>query len=99
MRSMTTPVSPDRPARIVLLVGEPGSGKSQLGRALSDGLGLPFLARDQVRRGLYFTAGAWTGAPGPIPSSASAIASFLAVIERMAALGISCVAEYVVREA
>lgn len=94
----THPTGDARP-RLVLLVGEPGSGKTRLGWTLSDALGIPFLARDQVRRGLYFTAGAWTSVPGPIPSGERAVAAFLSVIETMAELGISCIAEYVVRRA
>jgi predicted kinase len=50
---------------VALLVGEPGSGRSSLGRALSDALILPLLARDQVRRSLDSTARAWAAGPGP----------------------------------
>jgi predicted kinase len=85
------------PPRVVLLVGEPGSGKTQLGLALSAELGVPFLARDQVRRGMYATAGAWSDAPGPVPTAEEAVDAFLSVVETMTVNGISCVVEYVVR--
>jgi len=85
--------------RVVLLVGEPGSGKTELGIALSKALGVPFLARDQVRRGLYMSAGAWGDAPGPAATARHAADAFLAVVETMARLGISCVVEYVFRSA
>jgi len=94
---MASPPEDEARPRVVLLVGEPGTGKTRLGWALSDALGIPFLARDQVRRGLYFTAGAWTSAPGPLPSGERAVEAFLSVIEPMPALGVSCIAEYVVR--
>jgi predicted kinase len=83
----------------VLLVGEPGSGKTELGLALARALAVPFLSRDQVRRGLYMTAGAWDGAPGHAPTAERAVEAFLTVVETMARLGIGCVVEYVFRAA
>jgi len=85
--------------RIVLVVGEPGSGKTELGLALSRALTVPFLNRDQVRRGLYMTAGAWGDEPGEVPRTGDAVEAFLEVVETMARLGISCVVEYVFRTA
>lgn len=81
----------------MLLVGEPGSGKTRLGWKLSEALNLPFLARDQVRRGLFFTAGAWWEEPEGVPSGDDAVEAFLTVIETMASLRVSCIAEYVFR--
>jgi len=80
------------------MVGEPGSGKTRLGVSLAGALRLPFLARDDVRTGLYFTAGAWSERPGPVPPADAAVETFLRLVETMAALGVSCVAEYVVRD-
>ena len=83
-------------ARFVVVTGAPGSGKTTLGRLLSAELRLPFLARDDVRGGLFCTAGAWTPHPGPVPASADASDVFLRVLETVAALGVSYVVEYVV---
>ena len=57
----------DRPF-VVLLTGEPGSGKTTLGLELSQAMRLPFVSRDQVRGGLFASAGAWTDHPGPVPA-------------------------------
>ncbi len=90
------PMVTGRPT-VVLMVGEPGSGKTTLGTALANALRIPFLARDDVRTGLYFTAGAWGAEPGPAPSRELAVETFLTIVEQLAALGVSCVVEYVVR--
>jgi hypothetical protein len=50
----------------------PGSGRSSLGRALSDALILQLLARDQVRRSLDSTARAWAAGPGRDPTAEDA---------------------------
>ena len=42
---------------LVMVTGEPGSGKSTLGRELAGALRIPYLSRDDVRWGLYATAG------------------------------------------
>jgi predicted kinase len=49
----------ERRPTVILMLGEPGSGKTELGTTLARALRVPFLARDDVRTGLYFTAGAW----------------------------------------
>src|SRR5689334_3389335 len=77
-------------ARVVLLTGEPGSGKTTLGLALSERLRLPFLARDHVRRALWLTSGS-------LPSRKAATDIFLVTVEAIAKLGVSCIVEYVVR--
>jgi tRNA(His) 5'-end guanylyltransferase len=46
---------------------------------------------------MFLTTGAWTDRPGPVPSSDEAVEAFLRTVETMASLGVSCVAEYVVR--
>jgi predicted kinase len=80
------------------MLGAPGSGKTRLGTLLARELRIPFLARDDVRGGLYFTAGAWGEHPGPVPSRDEAVEVFLGLVEALAGAGVSCVAEYVVRD-
>ena len=93
-RATATPA--DRP-RIVVITGVPGSGKSALGTELSRCLQIPFLARDDVRRGLFFTNGAWTDRPGRVPTADEAVDTFLDILEAITSHGVSCIAEYVVR--
>jgi predicted kinase len=88
----------ERSPTVVLMLGEPGSGKTELGTRLARTLGVPFLARDDVRTGLYFTTGAWTDDPGPPPPRDEATATFLTLVEALAGLGVSCVVEYVIRD-
>lgn len=85
------------PARVVLVTGAPGSGKSTLGTQLAAALRVPFLARDDVRGGLLFTAGAWTDELSRVPSGDEAVDVFLGTVEGLLARGVSCVVEYVVR--
>jgi predicted kinase len=80
----------------VLITGAPGSGKTTLGTELSRALQIPFLARDDVRRGLFFTNGAWTERPGPVPTPEESVDTFLRILETTASLGVSCIVEYVV---
>lgn len=95
---MSDGVGRGRP-RVVLLTGEPGSGKTGLGLELARALHVPFLARDQVRRGLYLTAGGWGDQTVPPPTAEEAVEAFLRVAEAMIRDGVSCVVEYVVRAA
>jgi predicted kinase len=88
----------ERRPTVILMLGEPGSGKTGLGTTLARTLRVPFLARDDVRTGLYFTTGAWGDQPGPPPSRDDATGTFLSLVETMAGLGVSCVAEYVIRD-
>jgi predicted kinase len=83
-------------ARVVLITGVPGSGKTTLGTEISRALQIPFLARDDVRRGMFFTRGAWTARPGPLPTRDEAVDTFLRIVETIASQGVSCVVEYVV---
>ena len=85
------------PATAILITGAPGSGKSTLGRALASELRVPFIARDDVRGGMAFTAGVWTADFEAMPSSDTAVDAFLGTVEAMLRLDVSCVVEYVVR--
>lgn len=82
--------------RAVLVTGAPGTGKSTLGRHLAAQLRVPFIARDDVRGGLLFTAGAWDDELSRLPSSDEAIEVFLETVEGLLARGVNCVVEYVV---
>lgn len=84
-------------ATVVLITGLPGSGKSTLGIELAGALRVPFLARDDVRGGLFFSEGSWTGHPRRVPQSEQAVEALLRTVETMARLGVSCVVEYVIR--
>lgn len=80
--------------RLVVITGAPGSGKTTLGTRLSQALQLPFVARDQIRRGLYVTAGLWDATPpDPVPTRRAAPETFLRVLETIASLGVSAIAE------
>ena len=89
--------TPHGPARVVLITGVPGSGKTTLGAELSRALRVPFIARDDIRGGLLLTAGAWGGRLRAIPTSDDAVEAFIRIVETTAGLGVSCVVEYVVR--
>jgi len=83
--------------RVVLVTGVPGSGKSTLARELALRLRLPFIARDDVRGGLLFSAGAWGDELRRIPPGDEAVEVFLTAVEGLLTSGVSCVIEYVVR--
>ncbi len=84
-------------ARAILITGAPGTGKSTLGRALGAALRLPFIARDDIRGGLFFSGGAWSSRLDRLPSGDEAVELFLQTVEDLLARGVSCVVEYVVR--
>ena len=67
------------------------------GAELARSLRIPFVARDDVRGGLFFTDGAWTPTPRRVPTSDEAVEALLQIVETTAGLGVSCVVEYVVR--
>ena len=84
-------------SRVVLVTGAPGSGKSTLGAELARSLRIPFVARDDVRGGLFFTDGGWTPNPRRVPTSDEAVETLLQIVESTAGLGVSRIVEYVVR--
>ena len=80
-----------------MVTGEPGSGKTSLGLALSAALRVPFLSRDHVRGGLLATAGLWTDQMhDDRPRREAAVEAFAALVETAAQLGITLVAEFIV---
>lgn len=83
--------------RVILVTGAPGSGKSTLAVRLAGLLRVPFIARDDIRGGLLFSAGAWGPELDRVPSADEAVDIFLGIVETLLARGVSCVAEYVVR--
>ncbi len=79
------------------MTGAPGSGKSTLARRLAEALRVPYLARDDVRGGLLYSAGAWTDSLQRVPPGEEAVEVFLTTVEGLLSRGVSCVVEYVVR--
>lgn len=80
---------------LVMVTGEPGSGKSTLGRDLAGVLRIPYLSRDDVRWGLRATSGLWTGSTLSDGERADAVEAFLQLVERAAELGISAILEFI----
>ena len=81
---------------LVMVTGEPGSGKTTLARHLAQLLRLPYLSRDDVRGGLLATAGLWTAEPGSSDRRPMAVEAFTQLAEAAARLGVSAVVELVV---
>jgi hypothetical protein len=79
----------------VVVTGEPGSGKTTLGRHVAAALRLPFLSRDQVRGGLLASAGLWTNRMRPKPEREAARATFIDIAATVAGFGVSAVLELV----
>jgi predicted kinase len=79
-----------------MVTGDPGSGKSTLGRDLAQALHVPYLSRDDVRWGLRASAGLWTNDRLTPAQRADAVEAFLQLVEKAADLGISAVLEFIV---
>jgi adenylylsulfate kinase-like enzyme len=80
---------------LVLVTGEPGSGKTTLGRKLAGDLRLPFLSRDEVRGGLLASAGMWTNQIHKQPDRDAARATFIDIAAGIAGVGVSSVLEFI----
>jgi hypothetical protein len=80
---------------LVLVTGEPGSGKTTLGKQLADALRLPFLSRDQVRGGLLASAGMWTNQIRTTTTRDAARATFVDLAAAVAGFGVSSVVEFI----
>jgi len=87
---------PDVRPLLVLVTGEPGSGKTSLGIEVARALRLPFLSRDDVRGGLLATAGLWTNELESSGDREGAVEAFVQIVETAARLGVSAVLEFVV---
>lgn len=74
---------------LVLISGSPGSGKSTLGRRLSQEMRLPHLNRDEIWAGLRFTHE--RGAPDSVLSRG--IVAEYGAIEHLLAVGVSLIAD------
>lgn len=85
----------DRPW-LVLVTGEPGSGKSQLARQLATTLRLPCLSRDDVRGGLQATSGIWTNQVRGPAEREVARETFFRIVEQVAGAGVSAVLDVIV---
>ena len=71
--------------------------ESTLAAQLARLLRVPFIARDDIRGGLFFSAGAWGAELVRLPSADESVEVFLETVEGLLARGVSCVVEYVVR--
>ena len=80
---------------LVIVTGEPGSGKSSLGLHLARSLRLPYLSRDDVRWGLHATAGIWTNQLGQASDRNVARETFIEIVEEVARRGVSGVLEFI----
>ena len=80
---------------LVIVTGEPGSGKSSLGLNLARSLRLPYLSRDDVRWGLQATAGVWTNQLREASDRNVARATFIEIVEEVARRGVSAVLEFI----
>jgi predicted kinase len=86
---VTTPA--DRPF-VVVISGMPGSGKTTLGRDLSDALHLPLVSRDLIKTGMHVTV----HSTDPRESKRFASAAFdvfFAAIDHLVASGVSTIVE------
>jgi hypothetical protein len=79
-----------------MVTGEPGSGKTTLGRQLASALRIPLLSRDDVRWGIYGTAGLWTNDMRQSAPPDEAVEAFLQIVEKAAGLGVSAVLDFIV---
>lgn len=81
---------------LVMVTGEPGSGKSSLGLHLARRLRVPYLSRDDVRWGMLASAGVWSGQVADASPRDLARETFLQIVEEVTSRGVSAVLEFIV---
>lgn len=81
---------------LVMVTGEPGSGKSSLGMHLAKRLRVPYLSRDDIRWGMLATSRPWSGQPTDTSGRDAARETFIDVVERAAGQGVSGVPEFII---
>src|SRR3569832_400979 len=82
--------------RLVIVTGEPGSGKTTLGQQVAAQLRTPFFSRDSVRGGILASAGRRAGVIREPQPREEAVEAFLRIGETAASNGVSAVVEFVV---
>ncbi len=86
------PEHPEARPLVVVISGMPGSGKTTLGRDLSDALHLPLVSRDLIKTGMHVTAHSTD--PGEMKRfSSAAFDTFFAALDLLVAAGSSAIAE------
>lgn len=81
---------------LVMVTGEPGSGKSSLGMHLARRLRVPHLSRDDIRWGMWATSRLWSGQIADHPQREVARQAFLEIVQLAAERGVSAVLEFIV---
>lgn len=81
---------------LVMVTGEPGSGKSSLGLHLARRLRVPYLSRDDVRWRMLASAGVWSGQVADASQRDLARETFLQIVEEVTSRGVSAVLEFIV---
>jgi len=88
-RNNQKPTSPRAKPQVIAVCGSPGAGKTTVGRAVADHLGVLLLTRDEITKGLRRSAGEPAG--GSYRDQAEAI--MIDVGQRLVAAGVSFVLE------
>ena len=81
---------------LVMVTGEPGSGKSSLGMHLARRLRVPFLSRDDIRWGMWATSRVWSGQFADHPQREVARQAFLDIVQLATERGVSAVLEFII---
>jgi hypothetical protein len=93
--SVVQPVTEGRRPWLIIVTGQPGSGKSSLGLRLAASLRVPYLSRDDVRWGLQATAGLWGNQLRGTLDRDVARETFIQLVEEVARRGVTAVLEFI----